>query len=98
MLKIFKREKKETNKSHIEAEIDAVIEEMAVEHADTDKYSTMAENLEKLCRAKSYEKNFILDKNTILTVVGTTLTVALILNFEKADVLTSKALGFVKKV
>ena len=38
------------------------------------------------------------DPNTILTVAGTVLLGVLMLNYEKADVITSKVLGLLGKI
>jgi hypothetical protein len=64
---------------------------------DRDLYSTMTENVERLYKAKSYEKTRGVSPDTIITVVGSLLGIILILGYEKAGVITSKALGFVLK-
>lgn len=91
--------RKHTNLDGLEKEIDDILEEMSVEHSDTEKYAKMAENLERVCKAKSYERNPKPDGNTVLqvggTVLGSVVGILLISNYEKIDVLTSKALQFV---
>ena len=86
--------KKETSKDMIENEKIAVLEEMAIEHSDTEKYTKMVENLDKLC---GLEKNRI-DVNTVLTVAGSIGGILLILHYEKVDIIVSKALGFIPKM
>lgn len=88
--------KKETSKDMIENEKIAVLEEMAIEHSDTEKYTKMVENLDKLC---DLEKNpNRIDVNTLLTVAGSIGGILLILHYEKVDIIVSKALGFIPKM
>ena len=88
--------KKETSKDMIENEKIAVLEEMAIEHSDTEKYTKMVENLDKLC---DLEKNpNRIDVNTALTVAGSIGGILLILHYEKVDIIVSKALGFIPKM
>lgn len=79
----------------IDDEIRSVLEEMAAVKASDDKYETMVKNLETLCRAKSHARETKLDPNTILAVGANVVGIAMILSFEKVNVLGSKALGFV---
>lgn len=97
---LFNRKKK-TNRDRLETEIDAVLEEMEYEDSDTDKYTRMSENLERLFRAKSYDANPKPDGNTILQVGGTAavslIGILLITKHEDLNVITSKALQFVTR-
>lgn len=94
MKKLFT--KKETSKDLIEDEKIAVLEEMASEHSDTEKYSRMVENLDVLCGLDK-DSNRI-DVNTVLTIAGSLAGIVLILKYEKLDIITSKALGFIPKL
>ncbi len=94
MKKLFT--KKETSKDLIEDEKIAVLEEMASEHSDTEKYSRMVENLDKLCGLDK-NSNYV-DVNTVLTVAGSLAGIVLILKYEKLDIITTKALGFIPKL
>lgn len=57
----------------------------------------IAENIERLCKAKSYEREHTIKPDTILTVAGSILGILLIIGAEHVGVVTSKALGFVIK-
>lgn len=96
----FKRDKK-TNREALEEEIEAILEEMGDEHSDTDKYTKMADNLERVCKAKSYERDWKPDGNTVVQVFGTAavslIGILLITHHEDLNVLTSKALQFVTR-
>lgn len=88
--------KRETFEDLVESEKIAVLEEMTCEHSDTDKYSKMVDNLDKLCDLKKNSNN--IDVNTVISVVGSLAGILLILKYEKLDIITSKALGFVPKL
>lgn len=86
------------NKDRLEDTIDAILEEMVWVDSSSEEYTKMADNLERVCRAKSYENNpKTVNPDTIITVLGGITQIALILYFEKVDIVTSKALGFVMR-
>jgi hypothetical protein len=90
----FTREKKQTK---LEKEIAALLDRMASTDATSEEYSTMASNLKRLYEAKQYEKDRRVSADTIAVVAGNLLGIALILGYEKINVITSKALSFVIK-
>ena len=92
--------KKHGNTKEIEAEIDSLLEDMSIEERDSESYAKMADAVEKLCKAKSYEKTSTpIDWTTVaLDVTGCLLPVLLILNYEKLNVVASKAMMFVRRV
>jgi Zn-dependent oligopeptidase len=61
------------------------------------EYSNMIDNLEKLYKAKDSEKSRKISPDTIAIIVGNLLGIGLILGYEKANVITSKAVAFVLK-
>lgn len=92
-MKLFTTKKK----SEIDEEIHSVLCNMSTYAPDSDEYTKMTKNLEMLYKAKSYEKDRRVSKDTVLVVAGNLLGIAIILGYEKANVITSKALGFVLK-
>jgi len=84
-------------RTNLEKEIDSVLKAMSALDADSEEYSAMVSNLGKLFDAKSKEKDRKISPDTIAVVVCSLLEIALMLNYEKAGVITSKALGFVIK-
>lgn len=82
-------------------ELDRLIEELEREMyligPDGENYGIMADNLEKLYRAKSLIKTNKLSKDTIATCLISLAQIGLICNFERIHVLTSKALSFVRR-
>ncbi|MCX7817542.1 MAG: hypothetical protein N2317_08575 [Syntrophales bacterium] len=91
--KITKRDKR----TNLEKEIDSVILTMSSYKPDSDEYEAMAKNLEMLYKAKTHERVRHVSPDTIALVAGNLLGIVLILGYEKANVITSKALGFVIK-
>lgn len=77
--------------------INQVFSEMESLTADSDEYAKMVDRLEQLYKLKYPEKANKLSKDAILAVVGNLAGIVLILGFERAHVVASKALGFVLK-
>ena len=82
-------------KSKLENAIDSILDDMSKFDANSDEYSDMATNLEKLLKAKSYEEQKNISPDTIALVAANLIGIVLILKHEKVDIITSKALGFV---
>lgn len=91
MLKLTKKDKR----TELEKEIDDVIHQMNEWSAETEQYSKMADQLLKLYEAKSHERQRQVSADTLAVIAGNLIGIGLILNFEKLDIITSKALGFV---
>jgi len=93
MNKLFKVVKQDSLKE----EIESVLRCMSTLNCTSEEYSKSADNLEKLYRAQGYNKNTSISPDTLLLVIGNLAGIALILWHERAEVITSKALGFVMK-
>lgn len=88
---------KKDKRTNLEKEIDRVIEQMSSTEPNTPEYKAISENLEKLYKAKAHERVRNVSPDTIAVIAGNLLGIGLILGYEKANVITSKALGFVIK-
>ena len=94
-------------KKHEEKKInvDRLIEQLETEALGLDghspEYAKVVEQLDKLYKIRTYDKpdKFTKDATlaTSLAVAGNLAGILLILGFEKVDVITSKALGFIIK-
>lgn len=91
MLKIFTKRDKRTE---IEKEIDKCILALAEEAETPEQFEEIIDLLKK--RQTLNEKKTV-SPDTIAIIAGNLLGIALILGYEKANVITSKALGFVIK-
>lgn len=84
------------NPNPLQKAIDQVLTEMEGVTADSSEFAKMREQLVELYKALP-KKEPRVKLDTLLTVGGNLAGILLILNFEKAHVVTSKALSFVLK-
>lgn len=82
----------------LQTAIDKVLVELDTKTPGTDEYATLVEQLDKLMKIKVTEKPVDkLSKDTLTTVLGSLAGIVAIIGFERANIITSKALGFVLK-
>lgn len=86
-------------KTKLEKEIDEVLAVMSGISQTSDDYMVLAGNLTELYSARTKEqelerKNRV-SPETVAVIAGNLLGIALILYHEQANVITSKALGFI---
>lgn len=77
--------------------IDSLIDELDSVNGDSDEYTKMVENLVKLTKIASEKTKIKISPDTVLAVAGNLAGILLILNYERVNVVASKALGFVHK-
>lgn len=94
---MFSKITRKDKRTNLEKEIESVINIMSIYSPHSEEYTAMAENLERLYKAKANERPSFVTPDTIAIVAGNLLGIALILGYEKADIITSKALGFILK-
>ena len=87
-----------SKKSSLDDEIESVVEQMALLSADTENYTTMAKNLEVLMNAKAKQASTGVSKDTAVTVGANLAGIVLVLGYEKANVIASKAFGLISKL
>lgn len=99
---MFKKHQRD-KRTELEKEIDTIIKSLRDMDEETDEYKETVSILDKLVglddkikKSKKDNKNKV-SKDTIAVVVGNLAGILLILNFEKANVITSKALSFIIK-
>ena len=86
---------KKDKRSYLEVEIDNVLKTMLTMDPASEDYRVMTENLERLYKLKAVDANKKVSADTIALIAGNLLGLALIMWFEKTNVITTKALGFV---
>lgn len=84
--------------SGIDIAIEDVLSELKGFTSDTDEYSKMTIQLERLHAMKVAEKPCRVDPNTMVIVAGNVIGIILILKFERINIITSKAMLFVSKL
>jgi hypothetical protein len=88
---------KQSEPNGLDQIIDELQQFMLTLDKDSDKYTTMVENLSKLYKLRG-DPSKPISKDAILTTVGSIVGILLILNYERLNVVTSKAISFVTKL
>lgn len=82
--------------------IDLAIEDILAElkgfTADTDEYAKIMDQLCRLHAMKIDERSPGVSRDTMANIVGNLMGILLILEFERTNVITSKAMSFVSKL
>lgn len=81
----------------LEEVIDAVQARLLKLDPDTDEFAKTVDQLDKLHKIRSYKKDGRVSMDALVAVVGNLAGIVLILGYEHAHTVTSKALGFVLK-
>lgn len=89
--------KNKSTKGMLDDSIKHLVDQMELESPDSDEYRKIAENVKILQEAKAQDRPFI-SGDTIVSGLATFGGIALILNFEKLGVVTSKALTLLPKI
>jgi len=92
---VFAQFTKKDKRTNLEKEIDSIIIDMSNYEVHSKEYSVIVENLEKLYKVKTNESSHRISPDTIAIIAGNLLGIALIMGYEKANIITTKALGFV---
>lgn len=89
--------KKTPEQTGIEKAIDLILEEMLTKSSTDEDYIKMTAQLEKLYKLKEMDSPKKVSPDTLAVIAGNLAGILLILNYERAHVITTKALGFVMK-
>lgn len=82
-------------KKRIKEERNRIFMEMSVEGLDQDSWNELKERYDAY--TEMLKPSWSVSPDTVLTVAGSLAGILLIISYEKADILASKALGFVLK-
>lgn len=83
----------------LEMTIDSVYSDMKGFTSDTEEYSSMADQLIKLLKLRDeLSSKSKVSAETLATIGGNLIGILMILNYERANVIASKALSFVMKL
>lgn len=86
-----------TETTGLEKTIDELIVAMTKVDKNTPEYTKMVDNLDTLYKLKALDKPERVSRDTLAIVAGNFAGVLLIVGFERANVLTSKALSTLLK-
>jgi hypothetical protein len=87
------------DKSELDKAIDSVLIDMNSVTSDSEEYAAMADQLVKLMKLKKeIDPSWRPSADTLAIIASNLFGILLILNFERAGVVASKALGFITKL
>jgi len=78
--------------------IDDVLKEMDGVYSGSDEYNSLLKNLERLYALREKDSKSTVSPEILVNIAGNLAGILLILNYERAHVVTSKALSFVMKL
>lgn len=84
-----------TRKDGVQTAIDDLLKRMSQEDPLSDDYSKMMKSLQKLYKMRENPRR--VSPDTIAVILGNIAVVLLIVTYEKHNVVTTKALGFMQK-
>lgn len=85
-------------KSELEKAIDSLLARMANSQEESEEYAQMADQLVKLYKLKEHDAPSRISKDTMVLVAGNLVGILIIVGYERAHVVTSKALSFAGKL
>lgn len=86
---------KNETESQLDAEIRSALTELKLLEKTSEDYGTLVERISKLHKLKTEERSRQISTDTALNVAANIFAILVIVNHERAGVITSKALGFV---
>ena len=88
-----------TKQSFVDHEIERLFEELDTKPTDSDEYARITDQIMKYYKLKA-DKRAFLKELTIksVSVAGTLMAIGAIMNFEKENVIGTKAFGFIPKL
>lgn len=90
---------KKPNQPHeLDEPIKKLLETLANVNPETKEYAQITKQLEKLYKLKQLEKPEGVSADTIALIGGNLLGILIIVGHERAHIVTSKALGFIRQL
>jgi hypothetical protein len=87
-----------TEKTQLEEAIEELLREMSQASGDSEEYEKMVDQLVKLHALKTTEGRPRISADVKATIIANLLGIAMIIGHERTGIVTSKALGFIKKL
>lgn len=84
--------------SGLEKTLNALFEEMSGTPCESEEFAKMADQLQKLYPLKDHDSKSRVSADVKATIAANLIGIALIVGHERAHVVTSKALNFIKKL
>jgi hypothetical protein len=80
-----------------DTEVDRILGLMSVMDPTSDEYSKAADSLKTVCEARSKKPSFPVDPEVVIAAAVNLVGIVLILQHERLNVVTSRAISFVRK-
>lgn len=90
--------KKKTDETQLDIEIQRIAGDMALESPNSEEYLKLLTAYERLTKLRDSESRSKIDPNTWVTVGANLAGIVLILNHERINVISTKAVSFVSKM
>jgi hypothetical protein len=84
--------------ARLDETIDRVLKKMAENDPDSEEYAAMSDQLTKLYAIKNENRSRRVSPDTLANIVANLFGIGVIVGYEQKHIITSKALGFIKKV
>lgn len=83
-------------KNNISVEVDRVVAFLSNIDPNSEEYTQAAQNLKTLCEARAKKQAAIIEPEVLITVCANLLGIVLILRHEQFNVVTTKAMSFIR--
>lgn len=90
--------RKKTEKSKLDEALDEVFAELKATTADTPEYAKAVKQLTKLYKLKEIDSKKRVSPDTLALIAANLGGIAIIVGYERANIMTSKALGFIRQL
>lgn len=90
--------KSDTNDQLLNETIERVMQDMKHEDPNTEKFAQMREQLTELYKIKNENRSRRVSPDTLATIGANLLGIGIIVGHERTHIVTSKALGFIRKL
>lgn len=84
------------DKNDISVEVDRVVEFLSKISPSEDDYTTGVQNLKTLCEARAKKPGTLIEPDVLIAAVVNLLGIVLILRHEQFNVVTTKAMTFIR--
>ena len=85
-------------KTKLDEAIDNLLDHLCEVEAEPDSYAKVVDQLAKLYKMKEIQTPKRVSPDVLATIAGNVIGIVLILGYERANVITSKAIGFVLRL
>ena len=85
------------NNSPFDTEVDRILALMSKMDPSHDNYKLAAESLKTLCEARAKKPAFPIEPEALIAAASSLLGIVLILQYERLHVVTTRAVGFIRK-